>query len=88
MRDGDLLTVLVLRHGSPRRVRLAGPLSDQFDLDPGEVIVGGTPSGVALWLEGLPRPGDPVEAKIEGIGTLHKHGGRNECSAFVTPDEA
>jgi hypothetical protein len=90
MRDGDLLTVLVLRHGSaaPGRVRLAAPLTYQFDLDPGEVIVAGTPSGVALWLEELPRPGDSVKAKIEGIGTLHNHGGRDECSALVTPDEA
>jgi 2-keto-4-pentenoate hydratase/2-oxohepta-3-ene-1,7-dioic acid hydratase in catechol pathway len=44
--------VLVLRHGSPRCVRLAAPLTYQFDLHPGEVIVAGTPSGVALGSKG------------------------------------
>ena len=63
--------MLVLRHGSPHRVRLAAPLTYQFDLHLGEVIVAGAPSGVALWLEGLLGPGGSVEAKIEGIGTLH-----------------
>jgi hypothetical protein len=48
----------------------------QFDLHLCEVIATGTPSGVALGLKSWLRPGDSVEAKIEGVGTLHKHGGR------------
>jgi Fumarylacetoacetate (FAA) hydrolase family len=87
MRDGDLLIVLVLRHGSPRRVRLAAPLTYQFDLHPGGVIVAGTPSGVALGSKNWLRPGDSVEAKIEGIGTLHNHGWA-EWAALATPDKA
>ena len=67
--------------------RRAAPLTYQFDLHPGEVIVAGTPSGVALASKSCCDPGDSVEARIEGIGTLHKPGGA-ECSALATPDEA
>jgi Fumarylacetoacetate (FAA) hydrolase family len=81
--DADLLTVLVLRHGSPRCVRLAAPLTFQFDLDPGEVIVAGTPSGVALGSRSWLRPGDSVEATLAGCTTRWA-----ECSDLVTPDEA
>jgi 2-keto-4-pentenoate hydratase/2-oxohepta-3-ene-1,7-dioic acid hydratase in catechol pathway len=57
----------------------------QFDLHLGEVIATGTPSGVALGLKSWLRPGDSVEAKIDGVGTLHTVG-RMRCPA--TPDEA
>ena len=40
-------------------------ISSVFPLEPGDVILTGTPSGV-----GPLRPGDEVEVTIEGIGTL------------------
>jgi 2-keto-4-pentenoate hydratase/2-oxohepta-3-ene-1,7-dioic acid hydratase in catechol pathway len=43
-------------------------ISRQMTLMPGDVIATGTPSGV-----GPLEPGDTVEVKIEGIGTLTNH---------------
>lgn len=40
-------------------------LSDYFELEPGDVIMSGTPSGVAAVSKG-----DTMEAMVEGIGTL------------------
>jgi len=47
----------------------------QMTLEPGDVITSGTPSGVAAFREPDPtpyylKPGDVVEASIEGLGTL------------------
>jgi 2-keto-4-pentenoate hydratase/2-oxohepta-3-ene-1,7-dioic acid hydratase in catechol pathway len=50
------------------------------------VIATGTPSGVALGLKSWLRPGDPVEANIEGVGTLHNTVAGMCCLA--TPDDA
>jgi 2-keto-4-pentenoate hydratase/2-oxohepta-3-ene-1,7-dioic acid hydratase in catechol pathway len=47
-------------------------LSQFFVLEPGDVIVTGTPAGVG-WSRKPPRfmkAGDVVEVEIEGIGTL------------------
>jgi 2-keto-4-pentenoate hydratase/2-oxohepta-3-ene-1,7-dioic acid hydratase in catechol pathway len=47
-------------------------LSEVMTLDPGDVIVSGTPSGVGLarkpplWM----KPGDLCEVEIEGVGLL------------------
>jgi fumarylpyruvate hydrolase len=40
-------------------------LSDYFELAAGDVIMSGTPSGVAAV-----APGDVMEAAVEGVGTL------------------
>lgn len=51
---------------------IVASLSEGLTLEPGDIVATGTPSGVALgmtpqvWL----RPGDLVEAEIEGIGVL------------------
>lgn len=45
-------------------------LSSITTLDPGDVILTGTPSGVGAATGNFLRPGDVVEASIEGIGTL------------------
>ena len=40
-------------------------LSEYFELQPGDIIMSGTPSGV-----GPVRRGDTMDAMIEGFGTL------------------
>ena len=51
---------------------LISVLSEAFTLEPGDVIVTGTPSGVGLarkpplWM----KPGDVCEVELEGVGTL------------------
>jgi len=40
-------------------------LSDYFELQAGDIILSGTPSGV-----GAVERGDTMEASIEGLGTL------------------
>ena len=51
---------------------LVSLLSEAFTLDPGDIIVTGTPSGVGLarkpqlWM----KPGDVCEVELEGIGVL------------------
>jgi 2-keto-4-pentenoate hydratase/2-oxohepta-3-ene-1,7-dioic acid hydratase in catechol pathway len=50
------------------------------------VTATGTPSGVALGLKSWLRPGDSVEAEIEGIGRLHNTVAGMRCLA--TRDEA
>ncbi|UJA20867.1 fumarylacetoacetate hydrolase family protein [Thermoleophilia bacterium SCSIO 60948] len=46
--------------------------SHNFTLDPGDVVVTGTPSGCGEFMDPprFLRPGDVVECSIEGIGTL------------------
>jgi 2-keto-4-pentenoate hydratase/2-oxohepta-3-ene-1,7-dioic acid hydratase in catechol pathway len=52
--------------------QLISVLSAGMTLEPGDLLATGTPEGVAMgrtpppWL----RPGDVVEAEIEGIGVL------------------
>jgi fumarylpyruvate hydrolase len=41
-------------------------LSEMIGLAPGDIIMTGTPSGVAATV-----PGDKIECEIEGVGTLH-----------------
>ena len=51
---------------------LVATLSDAFTLEPGDIIVTGTPVGVggarrsSLWM----KDGDVVEVELEGFGTL------------------
>ena len=51
---------------------LISVLSEAFTLEPGDVIVTGTPSGVGLarkpplWM----KPGDVCEVELEGLGVL------------------
>ena len=47
-------------------------LSESLTLEPGDVILMGTPGGVgyARTPPGWMRPGDTIEIEIEGIGTL------------------
>lgn len=51
---------------------LVSTLSEAFTLEPGDIIVTGTPSGVglarkpALWM----KPGDVCEVELEGLGVL------------------
>ena len=47
----------------------------QMTLEPGDVITSGTPGGVALFRQPDPerwflKPGDVVEARIEGLGAI------------------
>jgi acylpyruvate hydrolase len=52
--------------------RIVSLLSEAMTLEPGDVIVTGTPAGVGfarnppLWM----KPGDVCEVEIEGIGVL------------------
>ena len=39
-------------------------------LEPGDVILTGTPSGVGATTQTYLQPGDRIEAWIEGLGTL------------------
>jgi 2-keto-4-pentenoate hydratase/2-oxohepta-3-ene-1,7-dioic acid hydratase in catechol pathway len=60
----------VVQDGNTRDMIFAVPeivsfVSRNFTLEPGDIIVTGTPSGV-----GPLRHGDSVEVEIEGIGTL------------------
>lgn len=52
-------------------------------LEPGDIVATGTPSGVAMGMDppAYLRPGDVVEAEIEGIGVL-----RNTIGEPVTAD--
>lgn len=52
--------------------RIIAILSEFMTLEPGDVIATGTPSGVAHAMKppGWMKPGDVVEAEIEGIGIL------------------
>ena len=47
-------------------------LSTAFTLEPGDLILTGTPSGVAIFREGQPwlKAGDIVEVEIEGLGAI------------------
>ena len=51
---------------------LVHELSKCMTLDPGDIIITGTPSGVAMARKPQPwlKPGDVCEVEIEGIGTL------------------
>ena len=50
--------------------QLVAHLSKALTLNPGDVIVTGTPSGVGIALGRFLVPGDVVEVEIEGIGTV------------------
>jgi len=47
-------------------------LSTAFTLEPGDVIVTGTPSGVGLWMDpkGWMKAGDVVKVEIAGLGAI------------------
>jgi 2-keto-4-pentenoate hydratase/2-oxohepta-3-ene-1,7-dioic acid hydratase in catechol pathway len=45
-------------------------LSHIMCLEPGDVILTGTPAGVAVATGNFLKPGDKIECKIEGLGTL------------------
>ncbi len=47
-------------------------LSTAFTLEPGDVIVTGTPSGVGVWMDpkAWMKDGDVVKVTIEGLGTI------------------
>ena len=47
-------------------------LSTAFTLEPGDVIVTGTPSGVGLWMNPQTwlKDGDVVKIEIAGLGTI------------------
>ena len=55
--------------------------SRAFTLEPGDVIMTGTPAGVGVWREPkrFLRDGDSVEVEIEALGTL-----RNPCREFAS----
>jgi 2-keto-4-pentenoate hydratase/2-oxohepta-3-ene-1,7-dioic acid hydratase in catechol pathway len=83
VRDPQALTLRMRVNGAQRQhastrdmvfpvARIIAVLSDGMTLEPGDIIATGTPEGVAMgmtpqaWL----RPGDVVEAEIDGIGVL------------------
>ena len=45
-------------------------ISSRITLQPGDLILTGTPSGVGLARKEFLRPGDVVKVWVEGIGTL------------------
>ena len=49
---------------------LIGFISAFVALEPGDVISTGTPSGVGETTDIYLRPGDKIEARIDGIGVL------------------
>lgn len=55
--------------------RIIHDLSVGMELEPGDIILTGTPSGVGAYRDPpeFLRPGDVVEAEIERIGTLRSH---------------
>jgi len=59
-----------LIYGVPTQISF---ISHVMTLLPGDVIATGTPSGI-----GAMQPGDTVEIKIEGIGTLRNHVIKND----------
>jgi 2-keto-4-pentenoate hydratase/2-oxohepta-3-ene-1,7-dioic acid hydratase in catechol pathway len=52
--------------------RLLGELSAAMTLEPGDILITGTPAGVGMGFTPpkFLKPGDVVECEIEGIGTL------------------
>ncbi len=48
-------------------------VSDIVTLEPGDIISTGTPAGVGNSTGTYLKPGDKMEAAIEGIGVLHNH---------------
>ncbi|MBX5466274.1 MAG: fumarylacetoacetate hydrolase family protein [Firmicutes bacterium] len=60
-------TTADLVHDIPHLVAYASQL---MTLDPGDVIATGTPAGVGMGRGEFLRPGDELEAWVEGVGTL------------------
>ena len=58
--------------------QLVSAVSQVMTLLPGDVIASGTPSGV-----GPMQPGDIVEVRIEGIGTLSNRVSRQNSAQFL-----
>lgn len=52
--------------------RLVSELSSGITLEPGDILITGTPSGVGMGLQPpkFLKPGDSIECEIEGIGVL------------------
>ncbi len=46
-------------------------ISRSLTLEPGDVIATGTPAGVGMTTNTFLRPGDTLDAEVEGIGVLH-----------------
>jgi 2-keto-4-pentenoate hydratase/2-oxohepta-3-ene-1,7-dioic acid hydratase in catechol pathway len=45
-------------------------ITEHVTLEPGDVVMTGTPSGVGLKTGTFLKPGDKIDAEIEGIGNL------------------
>jgi 2-keto-4-pentenoate hydratase/2-oxohepta-3-ene-1,7-dioic acid hydratase in catechol pathway len=68
--NGDLK-----QHGSVRQMIWSVPeiiaaITEHVTLEPGDMIMTGTPSGVGLSSNTYLKPGDHVNAQISGLGTL------------------
>ncbi len=81
LRIGATVSGEVLQDGHTRDMifsvaQIIAHASRAFTLEPGDVIMTGTPSGVGVWREPkrFLRDGEVVEVEIEGIGVL-----RNPC---------
>lgn len=46
-------------------------LSEHVTLEPGDILLTGTPAGVGMFTGTFLKVGDVVEAEIDGLGTLH-----------------
>ena len=66
---------------------LVHELSKVMTLDPGDIIITGTPSGVAMARNPQPwlKPGDVCEVEIEKIGVLRNPIVQGGCSARIPP---
>jgi hypothetical protein len=78
--DGDNPVIVASKGGAPEHPgwykNLVAFASDVLTLEPGDLLLTGTPSGVG-WARDPKmslQPGDVVEVRVEGIGTL-----RNTC---------
>jgi len=58
--------------GWASRTRSTSFVSEAITLEPGDLILTGTPAGVGIFRdpELLLQPGDEVTVEIEGVGTL------------------
>ncbi|PLT33112.1 fumarylacetoacetate hydrolase family protein [Bacillus sp. V5-8f] len=59
-------------------------ISKYITLEPGDLILTGTPEGVAMGMESKPwvKPGDEIVVEVEGLGTLSNRVGERKTSTI------
>ena len=95
--DGRAVDFRTLVNGEQRQVSntrellfdipaLIAHLSTAFTLEPGDVIVTGTTSGVAAFMPGSPwlKAGDRVRVEIDGLGFIENRVEPDPVTAFIS----